>query len=91
VSDKEDLTDKLSWIKFSSIAWTHDEKGFFYARYPQPSNAGSDLGEPFVCDGSVINPVPELRNCRRSQSRCRGGYQRRPAGGILLSGLPPHP
>lgn len=30
VSTKENLKDKLKWVKFSSIAWTHDNKGFFY-------------------------------------------------------------
>ena len=30
VCDKELLSDKLKWVKFSSIAWTHDNKGFFY-------------------------------------------------------------
>jgi len=26
----KDLNDELKMVKFSSIAWTHDGKGFFY-------------------------------------------------------------
>lgn len=32
----KDLTDHLKWIKWSGAAWTHDHKGFFYSRYPEP-------------------------------------------------------
>jgi prolyl oligopeptidase len=41
VSTKQDRSDHLQWIKFSSAAWTHDGAGFFYSRYPEPA-AGAD-------------------------------------------------
>ncbi|CAL5065707.1 unnamed protein product [Urochloa decumbens] len=40
VADKQPMPDKLSWVKFSSISWTHDGKGFFYGRYPAPREGG---------------------------------------------------
>ncbi len=30
------LTDTIRWVKFSSLSWTKDGKGFFYGRYPEP-------------------------------------------------------
>ncbi|KAK4390868.1 Prolyl endopeptidase [Sesamum angolense] len=36
IADKSTEPDTISWVKFSSISWTHDGKGFFYSRYPAP-------------------------------------------------------
>ena len=30
------LPDTIRWVKFSSLSWTKDGKGFFYGRYPEP-------------------------------------------------------
>jgi prolyl oligopeptidase len=36
------LGDELRWGRYTSIAWTHDGAGFFYARFPEPQQgAGS--------------------------------------------------
>ncbi|HEV8579779.1 MAG TPA: prolyl oligopeptidase family serine peptidase [Thermoanaerobaculia bacterium] len=36
VDSGRDLPDHLRWVKFSTAAWTHDGKGFFYSRYDEP-------------------------------------------------------
>ena len=32
----KELTDTIRWVKFSTVAWTKDGRGFFYGRYPAP-------------------------------------------------------
>jgi len=34
VANRQQLPDEIKWVKFSSIAWTNDDKGFFYSRFP---------------------------------------------------------
>ncbi|HEX6285570.1 MAG TPA: prolyl oligopeptidase family serine peptidase [Pyrinomonadaceae bacterium] len=36
VATSKDLSDHLKWVKFSSVSWTRDGKGFFYSRYEEP-------------------------------------------------------
>ena len=31
-----DTNDLVQWVKFSGLAWTKDNRGFFYSRYPTP-------------------------------------------------------
>ena len=37
----QDLSEKLEWVKFSSVSWLSN-RGFFYQRFPAPSD--KDLG-----------------------------------------------
>lgn len=61
LSTGEDLDDLLKGIKFSSVAWTPDESGFYYSRYPQREDGTYDdrkqaqvffhkLGDPQASD-----------------------------------------
>jgi prolyl oligopeptidase len=36
VQTTKDLSDQLKWVKFSSVSWMRDGKGFFYSRYDEP-------------------------------------------------------
>jgi prolyl oligopeptidase len=37
LEDKKILDDEIKWMKYGGIAWTHDGKGFFYSRFPEPA------------------------------------------------------
>jgi prolyl oligopeptidase len=36
VTTGKPLDDQLKWVKFSGASWSHDGKGFFYSRFPEP-------------------------------------------------------
>ncbi|KAJ3137430.1 hypothetical protein HK100_000643 [Physocladia obscura] len=42
--DKDLEETPLKWAKFTSIEFTHDERGFFYNRYPAPSVSQDKAG-----------------------------------------------
>jgi prolyl oligopeptidase len=46
VTDGADHPDVLKWCRFSGVAWTHDNSGFFYNRYPAPGSVPKDE-EPY--------------------------------------------
>ena len=36
IQGRRDLDDRVRWMRFSELAWTHDSQGFFYSRFPEP-------------------------------------------------------
>lgn len=45
IEKARDLPDTLKWVKFSGIAWTKDNKGFFYSRYAEPKSENAMLAK----------------------------------------------
>ena len=45
--ERTELPDHLEHVKFSSLAWTHDNLGFFYNSYdaPETTDAGTETGK----------------------------------------------
>ncbi|MCP4503356.1 MAG: S9 family peptidase [Deltaproteobacteria bacterium] len=41
VATGKDTDDVVEWSKFAGTSWTKDHKGFFYARYPSPTEGDS--------------------------------------------------
>ncbi len=41
VASGEPLADELRWLKFTSVAWTPDNRGFYYSRYPAPAEGAA--------------------------------------------------
>ncbi|NIM20188.1 MAG: prolyl oligopeptidase family serine peptidase [Candidatus Latescibacteria bacterium] len=68
VDSGEDYGDLLKWTKFTSIAWKHDNSGFYYNRFPDPSTLPDEdhtkynrvywhkLGTPQLEDKLVYGP-----------------------------------
>ena len=44
VETKQDLPDRLEWIKFSTASWSADGRGFFYSRYDEPDEQAALTG-----------------------------------------------
>ena len=46
VPTRQVLGDDIRWVKFGGASWTHDDRGFFYSRYPEPAPGQKFQGLP---------------------------------------------
>jgi prolyl oligopeptidase len=42
IDSREDYEETLQWCRFTSIAWKHDNTGFFYNRFPDPNTVSPE-------------------------------------------------
>lgn len=47
VTTGKPLPDVVRWLRSWDVAWTNDDKGFFYSRYPQPPK-GNEIREELI-------------------------------------------
>lgn len=57
VSTGKDLDEKIKRAKFTSVEWTHDNKGFFYAQYPTHQGAAEGTETDGLINHSVYYHV----------------------------------
>jgi prolyl oligopeptidase len=77
VNTGRDFDDHLRWIKFSSASWTRDNKGFFYSRYPEPTEGAALQGvnlDQKVYYHTVGTPQSEDRLIYERPDRAEWGF-----------------
>ncbi len=40
VATGKDLPDRIEWVKFSGLSWSHDGRGFYYSTFPEHDTTG---------------------------------------------------
>ncbi|MBI5422713.1 MAG: S9 family peptidase [Opitutae bacterium] len=43
IATSQDAPDQIKWVKFSGMSWSHDAKGFFYTRLPEPPGGNAKV------------------------------------------------
>ena len=63
IESGEELDDNLVWSKFSGAEWASDSSGFFYNKYPTPTNeALADLNSSPAVMFQTIGQCPIVWN-----------------------------
>ncbi|HEY3255872.1 MAG TPA: hypothetical protein VGJ91_18065, partial [Polyangiaceae bacterium] len=47
VATATDTSDVLRWVKFSGASWSHDDRGFYYARFDEPKSGAELTGQNY--------------------------------------------
>ena len=79
VSTGKTLDDAVRWVKFSGVAWTKDNRGFFYSRYPEPPQ-GKAISQ------QVTNQKLYYHRLGTAQDQDKLIYQREDLPGWIVEG-----
>ncbi|KAF9558232.1 prolyl oligopeptidase [Agrocybe pediades] len=71
--DSGRLSDEIKFVKFSSISWTPDSKGFFYQRYPDNSITHQENGT--IATGGDLDAAVYYHRLGTAQSEDTLVYQ----------------
>ena len=66
VATGKQLDDEVKWVKFSDLSWTHDGKGFFYSRFPEPKK-GEKFQSPVAQPEALLPPLGTPQSRRRAR------------------------
>jgi prolyl oligopeptidase len=80
VDSQKDLSDEVKWMRFSGLSWTHDSKGFFYSRYPEPPKGK-------VLEAALSNQAVYYHRVGTPQSQDRLIYDRKDMPTWFISGI----
>ncbi len=64
VSTGRTLADEVQWVKFSNIAWTNGDNGFFYSRYPTPPKR-NEINQQVIDQQLYFHPLGRPQSADR--------------------------
>jgi prolyl oligopeptidase len=92
IATGKDLSDTVQWTKFTNAAWTHEGRGFYYQRFPEPDSkaaltASNEKAKLYLHRIGQPQSSDQLIYERPDQPRWMFGPQVSDDGRYLINGI----